>query len=118
MELMASVEAAPTGRSPGLDGLPYEFYKETFHTTGPHLLAAYRAALTRGRLPVTMLQGAVRLLPKVPGVPATSQFRPITLLCTDYKLLTKLLCQRLLPRLPSVLNMAQLSWPSCPPQRN
>ena len=74
MELMATVEATPTGRSPGLDGLPYEFYKATFHTTAPHLLAACQAALTRGRLPATMLQGAVRLLPKVPGVPAASQF--------------------------------------------
>ena len=108
LELMAAVEAAPAGKSPGLDGLPYEFYKATFHTIGPYLLAALQAALNRGRLPATMLQGAVRLLPKVSGVPAASQFRPITLLCTDYKLLTKVLCQRLLPLLPSVLKTAQL----------
>ena len=77
-------------------------------TIGPYLLAALQAALNHGRLPATMLQGAVRLLPKVPGVPAASQFRPITLLCTDYKLLTKVLFQRLLPLLPSVLKTAQL----------
>ena len=75
---------------------------------GPVLLAAFQSALDRGRLPATMSQGAVRLLPKVPGVPAASQFRPITLLCTDYKLLTKILCQRLLPLLPTVLTTAQL----------
>ena len=55
-----------------------------------------------------MSQGTVRLLPKVPGVPAASQFRPITLLCTGYKLLTKIICQRLLPLLPTVLTTALL----------
>ena len=64
---MATVEAAPAGKSPGLDGLPYEFYKATFHTIGPYLLAALQAALDRCRLPATMIQGAVRLLPKSPG---------------------------------------------------
>ncbi len=72
------------------------------------MLQVYQTALDRGRLPASMLQGAVRLLPKVPGVPTASQFRPITLLCTDYKLLTKMLCQRLIPLLPSVLLTAQL----------
>ena len=102
------METAPAGKSPGLDGLPYEFYKATFHTVGPYLLAAFQAALNRGRLPATMLQGAVRLLPKVPGVLAASQFRPITLLCTDNNLLTKIICQRLLPLFPAVLKTAQL----------
>ena len=80
LELMAVVEAAPAAKSPRLDGLSYEFYKATFHTVGPFLLAAFQSALDRSRLPATMSQGAVRLLPKVPGVPAVSQFRPITLL--------------------------------------
>jgi len=108
LELVAAIEATPASKSPGLDGLPYEFYRATHHLIGPHLLAAFTAGLQRGRLPATMLQGAVRLIPKVAGVPAASQFRPITLLGTDYKLLTKILCQRLLPLLPSVLKVAQL----------
>jgi len=108
LELTTALEATPPGKSPGLDGLPYEFYKATHQLTGPHLLAAFTAALQRGHLPATMRRGAVRLIPKVAGVPMASQFRPITLLCTDYKLLTKILCQRLLPLLPSVLATAQL----------
>jgi Reverse transcriptase (RNA-dependent DNA polymerase) len=50
----------------------------------------------------------VRLLPKVAGVPKASQLRPITLLCTDYKLLTKMFVARLLPLLPSLLTSTQL----------
>ena len=37
-----------------------------------------------------------------------SQLRPITLLNTDYKLLTKMFVARLLPLLPSVLQATQL----------
>ena len=37
-----------------------------------------------------------------------SQLRPITLLGTDYKLLTKILVARLIPVLPSVLRSTQL----------
>jgi len=55
-----------------------------------------------------MRQGVIRLLPKVPGVPMASQLRPITLLCTDYKLLTKMFVARLLPLLPSVVLSSQL----------
>ncbi len=38
----------------------------------------------------SLCHGVVRLLPKVPGVPVASQLRPITLLGTNYKLLTQM----------------------------
>jgi hypothetical protein len=44
----------------------------------------------------------------VAGIPAAPQLRPITLLGTDYKLLTKILVARLLPVLPTVLQSTQL----------
>ncbi len=109
LELAAAIEASANGKLPGLDGLPYEFYKATFHLIGDHLpyklpwtAAAYRPPCYRE------LSASYQVL----GVPATLQFRPITLRCADYKLLTKILCQRLLPLLPSVLLTAQL----CPVQ--
>jgi len=55
-----------------------------------------------------MRQGVIRLLPKVPGVPMASQLRLITLLCTDCKLLTKMLVAHLLPLLPSVILSSRL----------
>ena len=59
--------------------------------------------MAEGLLPASFRRGIVRLLPKVAGVPAASQLRPITLLGVDYKLLTKILVARLLPVMPSVL---------------
>jgi hypothetical protein len=64
--------------------------------------------LEAGQLTASLKQGVVRLLPKVPGISRAAQLRPITLLCTDYKLLTKMFVSRLLPLLPHLLNSIQL----------
>ena len=108
VELEAVVEAAASKKSPGLDGLSYEFYRATFHDVGPPLLEAYNAMLADGLLTASMRKGVVRLLPKVAGIPTASQLRPITLLGTDYKLLTKMFVGRLIPVLPDVLRSTQL----------
>ena len=107
-ELQEAVEGAAPHKSPGLDGLSYELYKTTFTEVGPPLLDAFNAMLAEGILTASLRQGVVRLLPKVAGVPMASQLRPITLLGTDYKLLTKILVARLIPVLPSVLRSTQL----------
>jgi exonuclease III len=107
-ELEAAVEAAASQKAPGLDGLSYEMYKTTLHLVGEPLLSAFNDMLAAGLLPASMRHGVVKLIPKVAGVPTTAQLRPITLLCTDYKLLTKMFVARLLPLMPSVLKATQL----------
>jgi hypothetical protein len=107
-DLEKAVEAASAGRSPGLDGLSYEFYWTVLPWVGPVMVDALNAMLEEGQLAPSLRRGAVRLLPKVNGVPLASQLRPITLLNTDYKLLSKVLVGRLLQVLPSVLRKGQL----------
>jgi hypothetical protein len=90
-ELEQAVQRAKNNKSPGLDGLSYEFYKRTFASTGLHLLEALNEMLRQEQLVESLRRGVVRLLPKVPGVPKVEQLRPITLLSVAYKLLTKML---------------------------
>ena len=107
-ELAAAVNGAAASKSPGLDGLSYELYKTVLPLVGPSLLAAFNHMLARGELGPSLCAGVVRLLPKVAGVPTAAQLRPITLLNTDYKILTKMFVARLLPVLPDVLQATQL----------
>jgi hypothetical protein len=107
-ELAAAAEEAAANKSPGLDGLSYEFYRATLPLVGPPLLAALNAMLANGLLFPSLRRGVVRLLPKVPSTPLASQLRPITLLSVDYKILTKMLVARLLNVLPSMLHATQL----------
>ena len=107
-ELEEAVSGAAAGKSPGLDGLSYEFYKKTFSLVGKRLLVALNRMLEEGELRPSLRRGVVRLLPKVKAVPTAAQLRPITLLGVDYKLLTKMFVARMVPVLPDVLASSQL----------
>jgi hypothetical protein len=64
--------------------------------------------LANGELVDSLKVGLVKLLPKVQGVPTASQLRPVTLLNSDYKLLTKMLVARMLGILLDLLQATQL----------
>ena len=107
-ELEEAATKAAKGRSPGLDGLPYEFYAKVMPLIGQFLVEALNVMLERGALTSSLQRGAIRLLPKVAGAPTAAQLRPITLLSCDYKLMTKVFVARLVPVLPSILTTHQL----------
>ncbi len=98
------------GRLPGLDRLPYKFYKVTLHQVGLTLLEAINAMLEAGELGPSLLQGVVQLIPKKAGILTASQLWPITLLYTYYyyKLLTKMPSTRVLAVLATILRSSQL----------
>ena len=52
--------------------------------------------------------GATKLIPKVDGIPKVEELRPITLLNTDYKLLTKWIVLRLRPLMGKIIKSGQL----------
>ena len=107
-ELSDVLKSLPTGKSPGLDGLSYEFYVAVFPIIKVVLLEVLQCILDQGDLTASMKKGVTRLLPKVDGVPAVDELRPITLLATDYKILAKILVQRMMPILPDVISSGQL----------
>ena len=107
-ELEEIVKELPNNKSPGLDGLPFEFYKENFHLIQEDLKKMIDCILERIRLTNSQSCGATRLLSKVTGVPAADELRPITLLNSDYKIITKIFVKRLLPYLPQIILSGQL----------
>jgi hypothetical protein len=102
-ELYDAVKQADKGCSPGIDGLPYEFYKALLSLVGLPLLEALNGMLKASELDPSLRRGVIWLIPDVAGTPIAVQLRPITLLCTDYKLLTKMLTARMLTVLPTML---------------
>ena len=110
IELEIALERAANNKSPGLDGLSYEFYKKVEEKVGETLVSVMNVQLERLRLMRSNTQGATRLTPKTePGVvPRVDQLRPITLLCTDYKLLTMILSNRLIKVMGEIILSGQL----------
>ncbi len=72
------------------------------------MVDALNTMIEEGQLATSLHQGAIRMNPKFKGVPLTLQLRPITLLTTDYKLLTKVYMNRLLHIMPAILKKVQL----------
>ena len=107
-ELEIIMKTLPKSKSPGLDGLPYEFYVKGFAIIGKELFAVFKCITRRFKLIESMMNGATRLAPKVTGVPKVNELRPITLLQCDYKIMTKLFVGRLLTVLPDLIKSGQL----------
>ena len=107
-ELEEIVKECDRNKSPGLDGISYEFYQNTFPIIKNDLLAIYRCQLSREAIIKSNKEGVTRLAPKVVGVPCVDELRPITLLNCDYKILSKWLVKRMKPVLPIVIRSGQL----------
>ena len=107
-ELELIIKDCEKNKSPGLDGLPYEFYQENWAIIKEDLLGIYKCQLNRKKLINSNREGVTRLAPKVDGVPTVEELRPITLLNSDYKILAKWFVMRMKPVLPKVIKSGQL----------
>lgn len=97
-----------SGKAPGRDGLPAEWYRTFWRNIQEPFLASVNESIVSGELTPSQKQGVITLLPK-PGKDTTqlSNWRPITLLNCDYKILAKALATRLKPYLSNVINVNQ-----------
>ena len=107
-ELEYVVFHSKNNKSPGLDGISYEFFKFSWDLIQQDLLKVFQCQLDRKRIVASNREGVTRLCPKTSSVPAVNELRPITLLNSDYKLLSKVLVKRLRPNLPYVITSGQL----------
>ena len=97
-------------KSPGLDGLPYEFYQATWNIIGQDFVDVLQVQLERLNHIESDRNGATRLTSKVGDneIPGVDELRPITVLNSDYKILSKAFVGRLVPVMPQVIMSGQL----------
>uniref|UniRef100_A0A672HUD6 Reverse transcriptase domain-containing protein n=1 Tax=Salarias fasciatus TaxID=181472 RepID=A0A672HUD6_SALFA len=106
-ELWVELQAMPTGRSPGIDGLTAEFYKAFWDILGRDVLDVHNECLASGSLPVSCRRAVLTLLPKKGNLQDIKNWRPVSLLCVDYKLLSKVLASRLGRAMEQVIHRDQ-----------
>lgn len=85
-----------TGKSPGLDSLTTEFYRFFWKDIRVMLHEALLECISTGNHSTTMKQGIITLIPKPnKDTLLLDNWRPITLLCNDYKSLAHVFAVRL-----------------------
>lgn len=110
-EVLNAIQLFPTGKAPGPDGLPIDFYKAHGDLLAPLLAQLYSTCFRAGKLPDSMYHAYLTLIYKPSKDPTScASYRPIALLNNDFKILTKLLASRLYPLLPSVINSDQTGF--------
>ena len=94
-ELEQAAMSMQNARAPGIDGLPFDFYKAFWSCVGKDLLAVLCECLGEGCFPLSCRRAVVTLLPKKGNLQEIGNWRPVSLLCSDMKILSKALAMRL-----------------------
>ena len=98
------LETFQENKSPGEDGFTVEFYKCFFDLVGSYLLESLNAGYEVGKLSIAQRRGVITLIPKADSDLLDLQnWRPITLLNTDYKIASKALARRIETILPKLV---------------
>ena len=94
-ELLNALKMKPSS-SPGLDGLTVKFYIHFWDLIEEDLVKSYKYSFEQGRLSPSQRQGLIKLLPKkLRNLLFLNNWRLISLLNVDCKILTKLFAARL-----------------------
>lgn len=94
-EITAVMFGMPKSKAPDPDGFPIEFFWEAWSVVGPYTIAAVQEFFTSSKMLKRFNATAIALLPKVTGADRMTQFRPISLSSTVYKVISRIIKNRL-----------------------
>uniref|UniRef100_A0AAQ4RMD0 Reverse transcriptase domain-containing protein n=1 Tax=Gasterosteus aculeatus aculeatus TaxID=481459 RepID=A0AAQ4RMD0_GASAC len=106
-ELRAALMGMQGGRAPGIDGLSAEFYKAFWDILADDILEVLNDSLASGSMPMSCRRAVITLLPKKGNPQDIGNWRPVSLLCVDYKLLSKVFASRLREAMEQVIHRDQ-----------
>ena len=110
-EIKNVLKSFQSNKSPGGDGFSKEFFETFFDLIGTHLLNSYNEAFTKGQLSISQRRGVICLIPKDDSdLTELSNWRPLTLLNVDYKILAKAIGQRIESKLSSLIHSDQTGF--------
>jgi hypothetical protein len=106
-ELLEAVKKGKANKSPRQDGICHEFYRMTWDIIKYDMLDVMNHMYMNGSMTDTQKSGTLLCLPKKsdPGVP--EDYRPLTLLNAVYKLLTRIIANRIRPWTSDILQPCQ-----------
>nr|GEX71249.1 RNA-directed DNA polymerase, eukaryota [Tanacetum cinerariifolium] len=94
-EIRAVVWDCRENKSPGPDGYTFEFFRRYWNLIGSDFSSAVKCFFKNGSFPRGCNSSFITLIPKVVDAKFVTDFRPISLIGGVYKVVTKILANRL-----------------------
>ena len=94
-------------KSPGPDGMPPLFFQKYWSIVGQDVIDCVLNILNTGEMPPRLNDTYICLIPKIKNPQKITDFRPISLCNVMYRILAKVLANRLKKILPEVVSKSQ-----------
>jgi hypothetical protein len=110
-ECLKALKSLSNGKTPGLDGISTDFYKFFWIDISATVVESINYAFEKGEMSADQRSGIITLSPKKNKIRTLlKNWRPITLLTVDYKILAKALAIRLKTILPDYIDESQFGY--------
>lgn len=106
-EVWEAVASMAANKTPGGDGLPSEFFKMYWDIVKGEVVEVFRCIMGKGTLSESMKMGVVVLIYKKGDRKDVRNWRPISLLNSDYKVFAKMIARRLSRVISKMVSVTQ-----------
>jgi len=106
-ELRYAITQGKASKAPGQDGICLEFFRTAWDVIKHDLSHIMNHMNIEGRTSARQLQGLIVCLPKITHPKNVEDYRPLTLLNTDYKILARIIANRIRPCLAAIIHPNQ-----------
>uniref|UniRef100_A0A2N9F204 Reverse transcriptase domain-containing protein n=1 Tax=Fagus sylvatica TaxID=28930 RepID=A0A2N9F204_FAGSY len=109
-EVVAALKQMAPLKAPGPDGLPPLFFQKYWHLIGDEVTEAVLTCLNTGKILKAINHTYITLIPKIQNPEVVVDFRPISLCNVIYKIISKVLANRLKILLPKIVSESQSAF--------
>lgn len=118
-DIEATIKSLPNGKSPGPDGYTKAYYSTFFPLLAGPMCSYFNSIAKGNSIPPEALLAHITVLPKEGKDPTLAQnYSPISLLNVDFKILAKILANRLKHLIPHIVHPDQTGFVAAREARN